>query len=192
MARRRTGRIEKRDNGSYRIRYTTSNGKRQNETYKTLPEAERALAERLASIAKGAPVSATAQSVLFAELCADVITDYQVNGFSSVDDIETRFRLHLLPVFGHRRASDITTKEIKQYILDRRKEGAADGCINREMEAMRQTIIFAIPEGRTSHKPSVPMAGEDKVRSGLFSREDVTPPASRLPTPLTEMVWFAL
>jgi integrase len=190
MARRRTGRIEKRDNGSYRIRYTTSNGKRQNETYKTLTEAERALAERLASVAKGAPVSATAQTVLFAELCADVITDYQVNGFSSVDDIETRFRLHLVPVFGHRRASDISTKEIKQYILDRRKEGTADGCINREMEAMRHTFNLAIREGRIFQKPFVPMAGEDKVRTGFFTREEVSRLASHLPTPLAEMVWF--
>jgi hypothetical protein len=43
----------------------------------------------------------------FDDAVADVVADYTVNGQRSADDVTRRIRLHLTPVFGGRRLSDV-------------------------------------------------------------------------------------
>jgi integrase len=188
VARKKTGYIQRRGE-SFRIAYY-SDGLRQFETFPSLAEAQRELAIRLAEIANGLPVSSRPNTVLFGELADDVLTDYEVNGYRSMDDIEARFRLHIIPVFGRRKACQITMAQIRKYTLMRQKAGAKPGTINRELEAIRHTFKFALKGRKLFHAPHVPMLREDNVRSGFFTREEVERLTSHLPAPLDSMVWF--
>lgn len=187
--RRRTGNIQDRGT-SFRIRYTDTNGLRHHESFKTRDEAERELAIRLGELAKGLPVSSKPNTVLFGELADDVLTDYELNGYRSFDDAETRFRLHLIPVFGRRKASQITTAQINHYKLQRKNEGAKPGTINRELELMRHTLKMALDGNKLLHAPKVAMLKEDNVRKGFFTRPEIERLTSFLPGPLANLVWF--
>jgi hypothetical protein len=140
--------IQRRGNGSFRINYNDAEGNRHWETLtakdgvSSIEDAAKLRRQRLADIDRGVPVSSKANTVKFEELAADVVNDYFVNSFSSVSDIEARYRLHLLPAFGSRKASQITTDQIKAYIVKRMAEAAKPATINRELEAMRQPSVW--------------------------------------------------
>lgn len=220
MGKPRTGSIQQRGRHSWRIRYLSNDNIRQAETILgTREDAQRELAIRLGEIAKGLPVSSRPNTVLFEELAADVLTDYKVNGFSSYADQETRYRLHILPVFGKRKASQITTAQLKHYILMRQSEvqtrtsadpaelrtrsigmdrqdmsarakPVAPGTICRELELIRHTFRLAMQGRKLVVMPHVPMLREDNVRSGFFTREEVERLTRFLAKPLSHMVWF--
>jgi len=174
MGRKRTGTIQQRGS-SFRIRYTDADGVRHWETHPTRQAAEIELARKVLEVQQGLQVSSKPNTVLFRELAQDVITDYKVNAFASIDDIEARFRLHILPVFQNRRAASITTAQLKQYILMRQAESPApaNGTINRELEAIRHTFRLAIQGRKLLQMPHVPMLRENNVRTGFFTREEV-------------------
>jgi integrase len=189
--RKRTGTIQQRGELSFRIRYVNADGIRQAETIKgTIEDAERELASRLGKVADGLPVSSKPNTVLFGELADDVLVDYEVNNFRSVSDIEARFRVHIVPIFGKRRASQITTAHIRAYTLRRQKEGAKNGTINRELEAIKHVFQFAIKGQKLHHRPHVPLLKEDNVRTGFFTREEVRRVTSHLTEPVAGFVWF--
>jgi integrase len=192
MPRKRTGNIQQRSENSFRIRYVDANGLRQSESIQgTRADAERELAIRLGELAAGIPVSSKPNTVTFAELANDVVVDYEVNGYASVADIETRFRLHIIPIFGSRKAAQITTAQLKHYILRRQNEGAATGTINRELEAIRHTFNLAREGRKLLFVPHVPMLREDNVRTGFFTREEVERLCSLLNTIQAAFVMFA-
>ncbi len=87
-------------------------------------DAERLLKRRLGEIATGKFGGLGPERIRFAELAAEVIEDYRVNGKSSIKDVKSRLRLHLLPSFGHMRAADISTSRINSYVASRLDEGA--------------------------------------------------------------------
>jgi integrase len=188
--RRRTGHIQQRGETSFRIQYYVD-GVRQFETITGIrADAERELAIRLGEIAKGIPVSSKPNTVLFEELAADVINDYRINGYTSIDDIEARYRLHILPTFGKRRAATITTAQIRAYIVQRKAEGAAVGSVNRELEAIRHTLYLARDGRKLLYAPKVPMLRENNVRTGFFTSEEVDRLCSHLKPPLDSFVRF--
>jgi len=194
VGKQRTGNIQRRGEHSWRLRYLNNDGIRQHETIQgTREDAEREMRIRLGEIAKGLPVSSKPNTVLFEELAADVITDYKVNKYSSLPDIEARLRLHILPVFGKRKAAQITTAMIKQYIVMRQSEDppAATGSINRELEAMRHTFRLAMNGRKLLVMPHIPMLKENNVRSGFFTRAEVDRLCAQLKEPLASMVRFA-
>jgi len=174
MARKRTGSIQKRGD-AYRISYY-SDGIRQFETITgTLEEAQSTLNIRLGEIAKGLPVSSKFNTILFEELAADVINDYKVRGLSSLEDINTRLRLHILPFFGTKKAAQITSAHVKAYIVKRREETPTpkNGTINRELEAIRRVFNLALAERRILVKPKITLLPEHNARTGFFTREEV-------------------
>jgi integrase len=199
MSRRRTGTIEDRGT-SFRIKYVDAAGETHRETFpiphqsereRVREEAERELALRMADLHRGVPVSALPHTVLFGELADDVLTDYEANNYASFDDQEARYRLHLIPVFGHQKAAQITTAQIRKYITKRKAEDAATGTICRELELLRHTFLLAKDGGKLLAYPKVPMLEENNVRTGFFTREEVARVAANLPEPQASKVWFA-
>jgi hypothetical protein len=95
-------------------------------------------------------------------------TDYQINHKKTFDDLEARCRLHLVPFFGKHRASNLSTDEIRRYIQERQKRGAANGTINRELTALKRAYSLATLAGKLLWKPHIPMLAEDNVRQGFF------------------------
>jgi integrase len=174
------------------LRYTDANGIRHTEHYRTMDEAERQRTLRLAEIADGLPVSSKPNRVLFEELAADVITDYKINKRKSLDDIDARLRLHILPVLGKRKASQITTADLKIYIRMRMGETPtpANGTINRELEAIRHTFRLAMIGRKLFHMPHVPMLVERNVRTGFLTRQEVDRLCSSLEEPYRSFTMF--
>ena len=98
--------IRQRGNKSFRINYKDAEGYRQWQTLTakegvlSIEDAAKVRRQRMADVDRGMPVSSKSNTVKFEELAADVVNDYLVNAYNSVDDIEARYPPHLLPVFG--------------------------------------------------------------------------------------------
>jgi integrase len=74
----------------------------------------------------------------------DLLREYRINNRKSIDDAETRWKLHLKPAFAHIRASDLCrTDAVERYIESRQKEGAANATINREMSLLKRAFNLA-------------------------------------------------
>lgn len=186
--------VRQRGRHTFQIRYYDLNGERQEETVraKSAKDAAKERTKRLADVAHGIPVAAKPNTVLFEELCADVVNDYEVNGYRSQSDIEARFRLHILPVFGRRKAATITTAQLKAYIVQRQKDdpAPATGTINRELEAIRHAFKLALDGRKLLAMPKVPHLRETNTRSGFFTREEVDQLCRCLKPPLDAFVLF--
>jgi len=189
--RKKTGYVQRRGT-SWRIAYHDGDGIRHFETHPTEEDARRELARRLADVAGGIPVSSKPNVVTFRELACDVINDYKVNGYKSLDDMEARFRLHIDPAFGSKRAAGITTAQLNAYIVRRRAETPAPSTatINRELEAIRHTFKLAIKGGKLFRMPHIPHLKENNVRKGFFTRAEVDALCAALPEPYSSFVLF--
>ena len=107
-------------------------------------DALRLLKLREGDVARGVPIAPRMGRVRFSELAQDTIDDYIINGKKSLPDLERRFRLHILPVFGHYRASQIDTSRIQRFIKARQDAGASNGEINRELTAIKRAFNLGI------------------------------------------------
>lgn len=185
--------VRRRGRNSFRINYRDQEGNRHFETVEaeTIEEAAGIRQARLGDIGKGIPVSSKPNTVLFEELAADVIAHYEAMNLSSKDDIDRRFRLHILPIFGKRKAAQITTSMLNRYIVLRREQGAADGNIKLEMEAMRRGFRLAL----TSTPPKIHLVPgfpklKAKVRTGYFERDRLEAICRHLPKHLVPVARF--
>jgi hypothetical protein len=116
---------------------------------------------REAAIVKGAPVTNRPGRVRFEDLAADIINEYKANSRRSLGHLERRIALHLRPYFGGRRASTITTSDIRAYIASRQMPvarddgtdmpGASNAEINRELAALKR--IYPGRPGRENAAP---------------------------------------
>ncbi len=141
--------------------------------------------------ARGLPIAPRVNQATFDELAADVITDYKVNGQRSLSDAERRFNLHLLPVFGGWRATNITTVDFRRYTLARQAAKATNGTINRELAMAKRAFILGMDAGKITFRPKVPMLRENNVRAGFFERAQFEAVRRHLPDELQNMVTFA-
>jgi len=74
-------------------------------------------------------------------LYAALLTDYRING-KSLWWAELNWRVHLKPFFGLMRAANVGTDTLNRYIESRRKEGAANGSINRELSLLQRAFML--------------------------------------------------
>jgi len=199
-----TGKISKglyrRGSRSVQIRYTNNDGHQQRETFKAatfelaLNKAERELAIRIGKMAEDkGPVTAAPNRITFEELCGAVVRNYEARGLASKDDIETRFRLHLLPYFRQARAKDLTNLKVwEAYIVHRRDEGAANQTINLELQAARRAFLLAKERDEIYEAPKLSkLLMEDRVRHGIFDRSMLDAVCAHLPAHLAPAVRFA-
>lgn len=191
----KTDGVRRRGKRSFQIRYYDANGIRQEETVtaRNATEAAGIRNARLADIAKGIPVSAKPNRIRFEELCADVVNYYIANKLRSMSDIEARYRLHIIPAFGNRRAASITTADLTAYLVRRESEipKPSMGTLNRELEAIRRAFKLALQGKKILSMPHVPVRKENNVRSGFFTRDEVERLCSHLPEPLASFVRLA-
>lgn len=153
-------------------------------------EAKRILKVREGEVARGAPITSQTGRVRFDELKADVLTDYKTNGKKSLDKQEDCFN-HLDRVFAGRRATSISTAEIRKYIEKRQSEKAANATINRELSALGRAFSLGMQAGKLLHKPYIPMLQENNARKGFFHREQFEAVRRRLSPALQAVVTFA-
>jgi integrase len=151
------------------------NGKAFAESAKTGdPEkAEKFLQRRLAQVITGTFVGPRVERIKVAELAEDFLRDYRINGKKSLDDAETRWNLHLKPVFGHLRAVQVSTDHFNKYVDDRQQARASNATINRELAALKRmfTLSAQTTPPKVTRIPHFPHLAERNVRKGFV--EDV-------------------
>lgn len=89
---------------------------------------------------------------------------YKLKKRKSLPDFESRWRLHLQPFFGGRKASQVTTELVNRYILKRQEANASAGTINRELAVLRKIYNYAAKRTKTIRidlVPSFEMLEED-------------------------------
>jgi integrase len=173
---RGTGHVYQRGN-VYWVKYSR-NGKAFAESAKTndREKAEKFLQRRLAQVITGTFVGPRAEKIRVSELAEDFLRDYRINGKKSLDDAETRWTLHLKPVFGHLRAVQVSTDHFNKYVDDRQQAGASNATINRELAALKR--MFTLGAQTTPQKvtriPHFPHLAERNVRKGFVEDSQYT------------------
>lgn len=169
---RGTGSVYQRpDSNVWWIKYHRR-GKAYRESAKTTNQrkAEGLLKIRLAEIATGTFLGPQAERVRVDELAEDFIREYRINGRKSLDDVTTRWELHLKPFFGVLRAVEVTSELIARYVDARQRQSAKNATINRELAALKR--MFRLGHQATPAKvqrmPAFPHLSENNVRKGFL------------------------
>jgi integrase len=177
------------------------------------------LDRRVGAVKSGKRLSPKMDRLKFDEAAADLLNDYRINDRRSFTVAERRIRLHLEPYFGGWRMADITTADIREYILRRQGEteivrGAydmtlTDGTvkriaesrrnvarisnaeINRELALLRRMFSLAVKESKLMDRPHVPMLKERNTRTGFFERDQFERVSAHLPAALRPVIEFA-
>jgi integrase len=154
-------------------------------------EARNLLKRKEGNVANGVPVLPRFDRIKIDELLTDLETEYSVNRRDTLADLKARIRLHIRPYFGGRRASQVRTAHVREFISKRQADGASNGEINRELSAIKRAYNLAIKGEKLLHKPYVPMLKENNVREGFFEREQFECVRAFLPEHLRPLVTFA-
>ena len=191
LPRYKTSKGETKVSRVWRIRYRTNAGlvtESANTTNQA--DARRLLRQREGAVADGKPVVKNADRIRVKELTASLETEYRANDRKSSERL--RYSLaHVLPHFGHRRAAQVTGKDVIDYIAIRQDQGAANATVNRELAALKRAYTLAMESERLYRRPPIKMLAERNVRQGFFERDAFEAVRRRLPEPLRPMVTFA-
>lgn len=137
-------------------------------------------------------ISGTSPSkVTFADLAAAEVSDYETNGRKSIKDLQGRLALHILPVFGNKKARDIRAGDITEYVAARLKEGACRGTVNRELTAVKRAFTLGIESEKIFRRPRISMLDENNVRKGFFEQKQFDDVLKHLPDYAQDFVQFA-
>jgi integrase len=128
-----------------------------------------ALQRRVGSIA-GVQTNLRAETCRISDLLQMVLDDYKANNRASYADLKSKIDSRLNPFFGRTKARSLTTGHITSYQAARRKEGAANASINRELAPLRRALTLG-----HKHTPQLvhsPIAWkkleENNVREGIL------------------------
>jgi integrase len=149
-----------------------ADGKRHRESTGTdnKRKAENILRDKIAEVTTG-NFNPLSHKVTVAELVKMKYTADSNDGNKSLEDDESRWRLHLQPVYGSMLASRLTTPMLSKFVEGRLAEGARPGTVNRDMSLLRAAFNL----GHKSTPPLVvrvphfPMLEESPARKGFLT-----------------------
>ena len=101
-------------------------------------KAARFLHQRLAEVG-----SDSTEGLRIEQLADDLFRDYRINEQRSLDDVQTRWRLHLKPFLGSVPATQLDSRLLACYIDGRREEHASNATINRELACLKRMYRLA-------------------------------------------------
>jgi hypothetical protein len=153
-------------------------------------DAVRLLRLREGDTAKGVPVTSQVGRVRFEEARDDLINYHKAHGRDTTK-LEGRIKLWLTPFFGRRKMTDIAVPLVRQYIVKRQEDGAANATINRELAWLKQMFSLAVDAGKLMTRPKISLLEENNVRQGFFEPEQCASMLKHLPEDLRPVVEFA-
>ncbi len=136
-----------------------------------LNEAKRILSLREGDIAKGSGITPQHGRQLFTDALRDVELDQIANERRALDATQRRIKKHIAPYFVGRQIGSISTGQIRAYTAARKKAGAENATINRELAIIRRAFRLAVRAGTLIAAPHVEMLTENNTRKGFVSPE---------------------
>ena len=150
------------------------NGERiaENSRLEDRAEAEALLKRRVAEAAGGLIVAAPGRATV-ADLCALVLADHELRGLRDVKTVRWRYEANVAPLLGAVPAAKLGSGHIHRYVKERRRQGAQDPTINRELSIVRRGYTLALREEPplVARAPYIPKLEEDNVRQGFLEEE---------------------
>ncbi|MFI5364360.1 MAG: tyrosine-type recombinase/integrase [Candidatus Binatia bacterium] len=173
------------------LSYYTKRGQHVCESAKTKDkkEARDLLKVKMGQLQEGRLVIG-ADRVTFEDLIAGVEADYITNDRKSLDKVKSRAR-HLAKSFAGCKATEIGRTEIKAFIVRRKREGASNGEINRELDVLRRGFNLALEDEKLTRAPKVPRLEESSPRAGFFEPAEFEVATRHLPAYLQPPMTFA-
>ncbi len=160
-------------------------------------EARRLLALRQGQVVEGRFPGLRVEKVRVDELARDYLRDYEINGRASVRDAK-RYVQFFTQAFGTMRVVDIRSDHIAAYIDDRRRRGAANATINRELGGLRRMLNLGAKQDppKVLHVPMIPRLKKEHTRTGFFEHEEFLALRGALPdhqkVPLSLGYWTGM
>ncbi len=112
------------------------------------------------------------------KLFALSLEHYQLKKRKSLPDFQARWKNHLQPFFGGRKASHVTTELVNKYILKRQAANASVCTINRELANLKKMFNYAAKRTKTITLDSVPhieLLEEDEAGRGDYLEDHQYP-----------------
>ncbi len=136
-------------------------------------EAQKALWGRLGQVSTGQFAGLEPEKIKVDELFDMLTEDYQNNDRASLKQLLLRLKAHLRPFFGNLKAAQVGTRQITAYIAFRKKAGAKNATINRELEHLRRAfnIGFSSQPQLVLRKMVYTKLVEDNVREGILEHD---------------------
>jgi integrase len=180
---------KKRESAVYWIQFCTG-GKVHRESTETA-DLEEAKEYLIKPQGEALTAGSSPSKVTFGELAAAEISDYETNGRKTIEDLKARLDLHILPVFGSKKARDIRAGDITEYAAARLKEGAERGTVNRELTAIKRAFTLGIESEKIVRRPRIAMLEENNVRKGFFEQKQFDDVLKHLPDYAQDFIKFA-
>ena len=151
-------------------------------------DAELMLKRRQGEIAVGRFAGLKPERIRVRQLLEELIEDYRDREIRSLAKCECRIRKNVIPALGDIRAADFGTEHVKRYKRRRKREGAANATINRELELLQRAfgMGYEAEPQIVVRVPRIEMYEENNVRTGIVEHDnymklrDTFPPHYRL------------
>lgn len=115
------------------------------------------------------------------DLLNSLLSDYGLRGRASMRQLQSRMRLHLIPLLGPIKALEFSHRQVEPYVRQRRQQGASDAAINRELEHLRAAFKLAVDNEELPRTPKIRMLHEDNVRTGFLEHHQYAAMRQALP-----------
>jgi hypothetical protein len=152
----------------YRCANPMTGGKRllvrENTKTFSIRAAQRLLAARKDDLKRGKATGPVGDKITYDDLANALTRDYEAKGRKSLRRVKIGLA-HLKGRFGGWRASAITSEQVNEYIIARKKEDAAPASINRELAMLRRMFNL---QDRLPSKPKIELLPEHQSARGIF------------------------